>query len=131
MDGLHIDIVTPERLAFSGRVVQAQVPGFRGELGILPGHKWLLTLLRSGVVTLKDPSGEQRFVVGPGFLEVGPDKVMLLTDACIDAAHIDRDQAQRAYQQAEAALTQVGTGAQAWKAAQEQLALALAKLSLF
>jgi F-type H+-transporting ATPase subunit epsilon len=104
MAGLQIDIVTPTKLAFSGAAAGLQLPAWNGEMGILPGHEAVLTLVRGGVATVAAEGGSKRFVVGRGFAEIGPDRVTLLTDLCEAAESIDKAKAAAEAQRLEASL---------------------------
>lgn len=89
MSGLHVDIVTPEKIVFSGSADEIRVPGVNGEFGVLPDHALFLSLLRGGILTLTGPQSK-RFVIGRGFAEAGPDRVVVLTDSCEAAEGVDK-----------------------------------------
>jgi F-type H+-transporting ATPase subunit epsilon len=74
---LHLEIVTPERLAFSEDVDAVVCPGVEGELGILPHHAPLLTTLGVGELRIRRGSEEEYFAIAGGFLQVRPDKVVV------------------------------------------------------
>lgn len=93
MSELQVDIVTPERLVYSGRASELSAPGWDGEFDILPGHSLYLSLLHGGTLVLQTPEGEKRFVVGRGFAEAGPDRVTILTDRCMAPADVDASEA--------------------------------------
>jgi len=92
---LIVDIVTPERLVFSGRANELRAPGWNGEFDVLPGHQLYLSLLHGGVLTLVTEGGEQRFAIGRGFAEAGPDRVTILTEHCVAPADVDRAASER------------------------------------
>lgn len=104
MADLQVDIVTPQRLVFSGQASEVRAPGWEGQFDILPGHTLYLSLLHGGVLELVTGSSSQRFVVGRGFAEAGPDRVTILTDRCVDADHVDKAQAQKDLAEFEAEL---------------------------
>lgn len=91
---IQLDIVTPLKKAFSGKVLQVVLPAWEGEEGVLPDHDDKLALLRGGVCTVFTPQGERRFAIGRGFAEMGDDHVTLLTDSCVENADIDKAAAQ-------------------------------------
>ncbi|MFK7927288.1 MAG: ATP synthase F1 subunit epsilon [Myxococcota bacterium] len=93
MADLQVDIVTPERLVYSGTASEVRAPGWEGEFEVLPGHTLFLSLLHGGVLRLNTPEGEKRFVVGRGFAEAGPDRVTILTDRCVAPEDVDKDAA--------------------------------------
>lgn len=99
---VQCDIVTQERMVFSGEVNSVSLPGSEGRLGILPNHAPLLTTLDYGEVIVRPVSGdEEYFAVGGGFAEVQPDKIIVLADSAEHAAEIDVDRALSARQRAE------------------------------
>jgi F-type H+-transporting ATPase subunit epsilon len=82
MSDLHVEIVTPRKVAWKGTATDVQAPGELGEFGVLPRHIPFLTVLQPGIVKVRGPSGVLRFQVGAGFAEAGPDRVVLLVDSC-------------------------------------------------
>ena len=69
MATFHFDLVSPEKLLFSGEVDQVDVPGTEGDFGVLAGHAPLVAMLRPGILTVY-AGGEQKIVVLGGFAEV-------------------------------------------------------------
>ena len=90
---LTVEIVTFERAAFAGSASEVVLPGYLGELGVLPGHLPLVTLLRSGELTAKTADGARSFAIGSGFAEVLPDKVTILVRHCCGADDVDIEHA--------------------------------------
>lgn len=82
MADLHVEIVTPRAIAWTGTATDVQAPGGLGEFGVLPLHIPFLTTLAPGVVKVRTAQGLKRFQVGAGFCEAGPDRVVLLADSC-------------------------------------------------
>ncbi len=107
---IHVEIVTPTASAWSGDVTEVQAPGFHGEFGVLPDHAPLLSVVRAGVVTLFTEDGEQRYVVGSGFVEAGPDKLTLLTDLCESVDSVDKAEAQALLESSEKILATAEAG---------------------
>ena len=102
---LHVDIVSAEGQIFSGEAAMVVAPGREGELGILPRHAPLLTLLRPGEVRVQTPDGEQHpFYIGGGALEVQPTRVTVLADTAVRAKDLDEAAARNAVQRAEEVL---------------------------
>ena len=97
---LHLEIVTPERRAFEGDVDEVIVPGSEGEMGILPHHAPLISLLGHGVLRLKAGGTEQEFAIFGGFLQVRPDRVVVLAETADLASEIDLERAERARREA-------------------------------
>jgi F-type H+-transporting ATPase subunit epsilon len=106
---IQVDIVSAEGELFSGAAFEVFVPASQGDLGILPRHAPLLTLLRPGEVRVRTPDGEQHhFFVGGGALEVQPSRVTVLADTALRARDIDEAAALAAKQRAEDALREKG-----------------------
>ena len=101
---LHLEIVTPEKRAFVGDVDEVIVPGSEGELGILPHHAPLISTLGQGVLRLKRGGQEEEFAIFGGFLQVRPDRVVVLAEMADMASEIDLARAERARHEAERAL---------------------------
>jgi F-type H+-transporting ATPase subunit epsilon len=98
---LRLDIVTIEKLAFSGDVDMVIAPGVEGELGILPQHAPLITALRAGELRIKQGEEEQSFAIGGGYLEILGNQVTVLADSAEQAAEIDIARAEAARTRAE------------------------------
>ncbi len=89
MAQLHLEILTPERRVLSEAADMVTVPGYGGELGILPGHTPLISQLQTGVLTyLKDGANFQLHVSG-GFVEVRDDHVSVLAEIAERPEEID------------------------------------------
>jgi len=102
MAKLNVEIVTGERVVFSEQDVDMVVaPGADGTLGILPMHAPLITLLDTGELRIKKGAAEQSILVFGGFMEVTPDKVIVLADTAERAEEIDVARAEAARQRAE------------------------------
>ena len=101
---LHLEIVTPEKLAYSDDVDSVQLPGSEGELGVLPHHAPLVSNLGAGELRLRKGGQEESFAIVGGFLQVLPDKVVVMAETADMASEIDLERAQEARRQAEAAL---------------------------
>ena len=128
MSNIHVDIVTPENLVFSGDAKELRAPGWDGEFGILPGHDAYLALLRGGICTLITDQGEQRFVVGRGFAETTPDHVTVLTDSCREASTADKAQAKIDLAEAEAEMMNISAYSEAYELVRARAELAQAEL---
>jgi len=101
---LQLDIVTPERLAYSDEVDEVIAPGVDGELGVLPHHAPLLTTLGLGELRIKKAGAEESFAIAGGFLQVRPDRVVVMAETADMAAEIDIQRAEEARREAERAL---------------------------
>ncbi len=103
---LHLDIVTPERLAYSDEVDGVVCPGVEGELGILPHHAPLLTTLGFGELRIRKGGQEELFAIAGGFLQVRPDRVVVMAETADLASEIDIAKAEEARREAERALAE-------------------------
>jgi F-type H+-transporting ATPase subunit epsilon len=101
---LLLEIVTPERLAYSDTVDSVQLPGVEGELGVLPHHAPLVSMLGVGELRIRKGGAEESFAIVGGFLQVRPDKVVVMAETADMASEIDLDKAQHARREAEQAL---------------------------
>jgi F-type H+-transporting ATPase subunit epsilon len=101
---LHLEIVTPERLAYEDDVDMVLVPGIDGELGILPHHTPLVSLLGVGELRIRKGGSEESFAIAGGFLQVRPDKVVVMAETADLASEIDLERAQQARAEAQRAL---------------------------
>jgi len=90
MANFHFDLVSPEKLLFSGEVQQVDVPGAEGDFGVLAGHAPVVTTLRPGILTVHDANGERQIVVLGGFAEVSAEGLTVLADIAESVADIDR-----------------------------------------
>lgn len=84
-DSLKVSVISPERVLYEGTARGVIAPAFDGEIGILPMHAPLMTLLGRGVLRVDTAGGEQRFRVDGGFLQVVDDAVRVVTEQA-DAA---------------------------------------------
>ncbi len=101
---LELEIVTPERLAYSDTVDSVQLPGSEGELGVLPHHAPLVSTLGVGELRIRKGGTEESFAIVGGFLQVRPDKVVVMAETADLASEIDLERAQEARREAERAL---------------------------
>ncbi len=98
---LQVDIVTVERVVFTGEADMVIAPGELGELGILPSHTPLMTSLTAGELVVRDGAREEILAISGGFIEVRPDHVIILADQAERAEEIDISRAQEARKRAE------------------------------
>lgn len=83
MDALSVQLVTPEAVFYEGQAHQVQLPGALGEMGILPSHAPLVSMLNAGTVRVMSREGTQIFTVGEGFATIANNKVVCLVDSAI------------------------------------------------
>lgn len=106
---MHLEIITAERQVYSDEVDMVIAPGFDGQLGILPMHAPLMTMLKPGELTVRK-DGENMYVsVSGGFMEVLGNKVSVLADACERSDEIDEQRAEQAVQRAQERLANRGS----------------------
>jgi F-type H+-transporting ATPase subunit epsilon len=101
---LLLEIVTPERLVFSETVDAVVLPGSEGELGVLPHHAPLVSTLGFGELRIRTGGTEESFAIAGGFLQVLPDKVVVMAETADIASEIDLEKAAEARREAERAL---------------------------
>jgi F-type H+-transporting ATPase subunit epsilon len=101
---LHLEIVTPEKVAYEGDVDSVQLPGSEGELGVLPHHAPLVSTLGAGELRLRKGGEDEYFAIVGGFLQVLPDKVVVMAESADMASEIDLERAQEARRKAEQTL---------------------------
>jgi F-type H+-transporting ATPase subunit epsilon len=77
---LKVSVISPEKVMFEGEARDVVAPAFDGEMGILPMHAPLMTLLGKGLLRINTTEGERRFVVDGGFLQVVDDQVRVVTE---------------------------------------------------
>ena len=90
MATFHFELVSPEKLLFSGEVEQVDVPGAEGDFGVLAGHAPFVSTLRPGILTVHGSGGEQKIVVLGGFAEVSAEGLTVLADVAEAIQDIDR-----------------------------------------
>jgi len=98
---LLLEIVTPERLAYSDTVDAVNLPGIEGELGVLPHHAPLVSMLGVGELRIRKGGAEESFAIVGGFLQVRPDRVVVMAETADMASEIDLEKAQEARRSAE------------------------------
>src|SRR5688500_11665553 len=103
---LQLEIVSPERRAFTDEVDMVIVPGIDGQLGILPHHTRLISALGVGELRIKKGGTEQSMLISGGFVEVRPDKVIVMADLAEHSGEIDAAKAVEARKRAESELEQ-------------------------
>jgi|SRR5208283_3175090 len=90
MATFHFDLVSPEKLLFSGGVEQVDVPGADGDFGVLANHAPMVATLRPGILTVHSAGGAQKIVVLGGFAEVSAQGLTVLADVAEAVEDIDR-----------------------------------------
>lgn len=101
---VRLEIVTPEAKTFSDNVDSVVIPGVEGEIGVLPMHAPLMTLLEPGELRVIKNGEEIRLAVGEGFVEITQEKIAVLTDMAVKESDIDESAAEAAIRRAEEAM---------------------------
>ena len=101
MATIKLDVVTAERVVYSDDVDVVVAPGVQGQLGILPHHAPLMTTLQPGELRARKGREEFSLAITGGFLEVRPDRVIVLADAAERVDEIDISRAEEAKRRAQ------------------------------
>ncbi len=123
-----LEVVTPQAKVFSGEVETVVAPGFLGDFGVLPGHVPYIAAMRPGVLMFDHGGTHHIYVAGAGFAEVGPDKVLLLTDLCEDASGVERSDAEARLEAAEKTLVDSDPTQHEYLDAEVDMALQVARI---
>ena len=121
LEGLKlIGFAVWERKTGNGRNVTFPSRQFsvNGEMGVYPDHDALLALLRAGSCSVTDSSGVHRFVVGRGFVDIGPARVTILTDSCVKVSEVDKAKAGKDLAEAEHELATADAQSERYRQAQ-------------
>lgn len=119
---LHLQIITPEKVAFDDDVDQVSLPTETGQITVLPHHTSLVTNIEPGELIYKIHQKEILMAAGFGFAQIGPDNVKVLVDLAAPEEQIQEKEIEEAKRQAEEALKQKHT------LSEEEYALAAAEL---
>ena len=92
MATFHFDLVSPEKLSFSGEVDQVDVPGVEGDFGVLAGHAPVVAAVRPGILTITSGGAHQKVIVLGGLAEVSDKGLTVLADVATSIQDIDRSQ---------------------------------------
>jgi F-type H+-transporting ATPase subunit epsilon len=91
MATFHFDLVSPEKLVFTGNVDQVDVPGVAGDLGIMAGHAPLVAALRPGIMTITTGGSQQKIIVLGGIAEVSDKGLTVLAEVATSLQELDRE----------------------------------------
>jgi F-type H+-transporting ATPase subunit epsilon len=90
MATFHFDLVSPEKLAFSGDVDQVDIPGVEGDFGVLAGHAPVVAAIRPGILTVTTGSSHEKIIVLGGLAEVSEKGLTVLADVATSIEELDR-----------------------------------------
>ncbi|MCX7982557.1 MAG: ATP synthase F1 subunit epsilon [Syntrophales bacterium] len=107
VDDLVLEIVTPNRMTFSGKVEEVSIPGTEGEMGILRGHTPVLTSIDLGELSYLKDGKRTYFAVSTGYAEILPHKVTVLVEIAERADVIDKAEVEKQKSEAAAALSKM------------------------
>ena len=130
MATFKLEIVTAERMVFSDEVSALIAWGLEGQLAILPHHAPLMTMLQPGDLMIRKDKEEDYLAISGGFLEVRPDKVIILADACERVDEIDIARAEEAKKRAQETLKMAAPLTIDLAAAEAALRRSLARLKV-
>ena len=106
MATFHFDLVSPEKLAFSGEVDQVDVPGVEGDFGVLAGHAPVVAAVRPGILTITTGGAHQKIIVLGGLAEMSEKGLTVLADVATSTADLDRAQFAETISEMEAKLAE-------------------------
>jgi F-type H+-transporting ATPase subunit epsilon len=90
MATFHFDLVSPEKLAFSGEVDQVDIPGLEGDFGVLAGHAPVVAAMRPGILTIITGGTRERVIVLGGLAEMSERGLTVLADVATSIEDVDR-----------------------------------------
>ena len=106
MATFHFDLVSPEKLAFSGEVDQVDIPGVEGDFGVLAGHAPIVAAIRPGILTITTGGTHQKVIVLGGLAEMSEKGLTVLADVATSLEDLDRAQLAESITQMEAKLSE-------------------------
>jgi len=107
---IQCDIVSQDRMVFSGEAEMVILPGSEGVMGILPNHSPVLTTFNFGIITVVTKRDRNYFTVAGGIAEVQPNLITVLADAAENVDELDESRAELAKERAEKLLSETSTG---------------------
>ncbi len=105
-----LEIITPQRVAFSAQVSEVVVPTVNGLIGVLPKHVPLFTALTEGEIKIREEGKERYLAIGGGFMEVTAEKVSILVSRAVHADEINEAEIKKALSDAKEAVKNKGKG---------------------
>jgi F-type H+-transporting ATPase subunit epsilon len=129
-DELMLEIVTPEKMAFSGNVEEVTLPGTEGEFGVLKGHAALLSFVDIGELNFTKDNKKTYYAVNTGYTEVTGTKVTVLVETAERSDLIDKERARKAKEIAEAKLTKLSKDDVEFELARTALTRAITRINV-
>jgi F-type H+-transporting ATPase subunit epsilon len=129
-DELMLEIVTPEKIAFTGNIEEVTLPGTEGEFGVFLGHAALLSSVEIGEMSFTKDNKKTYYAVNIGYAEVTGTKVTLLVETAERSDLIDKERAKRAKENAEGKLAKLSKEDVEFESARIALARAITRMSV-
>ncbi len=129
-DELILEIVTPEKLVFSGNIEEITLPGTEGEFGVLRGHEAFLTSVEIGEMNFVKEGKKTFYAVNTGYVEVTGSKVTVLIETAEKSDQIDKERALKAKDNAESRLGQLTKEDADFEIMRAALTRAIARISV-
>lgn len=129
-DELMLEIVTPEKMAFSGNIEEVTVPGSEGEFGVLRGHASLLSSVDVGELNFTKDGKKTYYAISTGYAEVTSGKVTILVETAERADMIDKERARRAREIADSKVNKLTKEDDEFDAAKAALVRATVRLNV-
>ena len=129
-DELMLEIVSPEKMVFSGKIEEVTIPGTEGEFGVLRGHEAFLSSVDIGELNFLKDGKKTYYAVNYGYAEVTSDKVTILVETAERSDYIDKDRALKAKDNAESRLGQLTKEDVEYEIMRVALARAITRLSV-
>jgi F-type H+-transporting ATPase subunit epsilon len=129
-DELMLEIVTPEKMVFSGNVEDVTIPGTEGEFGVLRGHEAFLTSVDIGQLVFTKNNKKTHYAVNTGYAEVTANKVTVLIETAERSDYIDKNRARRAKENAEARLERIAKDSNEFEKTRIALIRAIVRLNV-
>lgn len=129
-DELMLEVVTPEKMVFSGNIEEVTVPGSEGEFGVLRGHASLLSSVDVGELNYTKDGKKAYYAISTGYAEVTSSKVTILVETAERADMIDKERARRARDIAESKVNKLTKEDDEFDAAKAALVRATVRLNV-
>jgi F-type H+-transporting ATPase subunit epsilon len=129
-DELMLEIVTPEKMTFSGSIEEVTLPGTEGEFGVLWGHAALLSSVDIGELSFTKDNKKTCYAVNTGYAEVTGSKVTVLVETAERSDLIDKERARRAKENAEGKLAKLSKDDVEFESARIALIRAMTRINV-
>ena len=129
-DELMMEIVTPEKMIFSGKIEEVTIPGAEGEFGVLRGHEAFLSSVDIGELNFIKEGKKTYYSVNTGYAEVTASKVTILIETAERSDSIDKDRALKAKDKAETRLAQIAKEDVEYETVRTALTRAITRISV-